>query len=136
MHSHTSGQQLNDNIIAANTISNNGPDTGDAGTPGTTGIDVFGVSTITGTIVAENTMSSQDVALVAHTPGEVDASLNNLLASGLNLGVANIGLGPVDATENWWGCSKGPGGQGCTTLSGLGALIVRFTPWLTAQFTY
>ena len=136
MHSHTSGQQLNDNIIAGNTISSNGPDTGDAGTPGTTGINVFGVSTITGTIVAENTTSNQDVALVAHTPGEVDASLNSLIANGLNLGVANIGLGPVDATQNWWGCLKGPGGQGCSTLSGLGALIVRFTPWLTAQFAY
>jgi parallel beta-helix repeat protein len=136
MHSHTSGQQLNDNIIAGNTISGNGFDTGDAGTPGTTGINVFGVSAVTGTVISQNTISSQDVGIVAHTPAAVDANLNNLLPSGLNLGVANIGLGTVNATENWWGCAKGPGGQGCSSISGLGPFVVRVTPWLTSQFAH
>jgi len=42
LHSHTPGQNLNDNIIVGNTISGNGKDTADAVTPGTTGINVFG----------------------------------------------------------------------------------------------
>jgi parallel beta-helix repeat protein len=136
MHSHSSGQQLNDNIIAGNTISGNGSDTGDAGTPGTTGINVFGVSPVMGTVISQNTISKQDVSIVAHTPAAVDANLNNLLPSGLNLGVADIGLGTVNATENWWGCAKGPGGQGCSIISGFGPFAVRFTPWLTAQFAH
>lgn len=136
MHSHKSGEQLRDNIIAGNIISGNGGDTGDAGTPGTTGINVFGVFHDHWHHRCGKYNERPGLALVAHTPGEVDASLNNLVASGLSLGVANIGLGPVGATQNWWGCSKGPAGQGCSTLSGLGSLIVRFTPWLTAQFTY
>jgi len=37
LHSHTPGQNLNDNIIVGNTISGNGKDTADAVTPGTTG---------------------------------------------------------------------------------------------------
>lgn len=136
MHSHTASQQLNDNIIAGNTISGNGSDTGDAGTPGTTGINVFGVSAVTGTVISQNTISNQDASVVAHTPASVDANLNNLLPSGLNLGVADIGLGTVNATENWWGCSKGPGGQGCSSISGFGPFAVRFTPWLTSQFAH
>ncbi len=108
MHSHRSGQQLNDNIIAGNTISGNGFDTGDAGTPGTTGINVFGVSAVTGTVISQNTISNQDVSIVAHTPAAVDANLNNLLPSGLNLGVADIGLGTVNATAELVGLCRGP----------------------------
>lgn len=136
MHSHASGQQLNDNIIAGNTISGNGSDAGDAGTPGTTGINVFGVSPVTGTVISQNTITSQDVGVVAHTPAAVDVNLNNLLPSGLNLGVANIGLGTVNASANWWGCPHGPGGQGCSSISGLGPFAIRFTPWLTSQFAH
>jgi hypothetical protein len=48
MHSHTAGQNLDDNVIVSNYIAFNGPDTADAATPGPTGINVFGVSPVSG----------------------------------------------------------------------------------------
>ena len=57
---------------------------------------------------------------------ESGMSLNQL---GKQTGVANIGGGIVNATENWWGCSAGPGANGCASVSGSGVLSV---PWLTS----
>ena len=51
MHSHSSDQNLNDNLIIGNHISGNHADTEDAATPGPTGINVFGVSPVTGTVI-------------------------------------------------------------------------------------
>lgn len=36
--------------------------------------------------------------------------------------------GTVNATENWWGCRRGPGARGCATVSGPDVLL---KPWLT-----
>lgn len=35
----------------------------------------------------------------------------------------------VEATQNWWGCSGGPGSLGCDTVSG----YVSYGPWLTEE---
>jgi hypothetical protein len=43
---------------------------------------------------------------VTNTPADVDLHFNDLL--GGNIGVDNLGTGTVDATQNWWGCAKGP----------------------------
>jgi hypothetical protein len=126
MHSHTPGQNLNDNLIVGNRISGNGADTADAATPGPTGINIFGVSPVTGTVIAGNLIEDEAEDIVTKTPAEVNVHLNDLL--GGNIGVDNIGAGTVDATENWWGCPNGPTTVGCTTVKGNG---VSFTPWLT-----
>jgi len=129
MHSHTPGQDLNNNVIVGNRISGNGPDTEDAATPGPTGINVFGVSPVRGTIISQNIISDETVDLAVNTPAYLDVHLNDFF--GRKIGVANLGTGSVDATENWWGCAQGPSGWGCATISGPNVL---FEPWLTSPF--
>jgi parallel beta-helix repeat protein len=127
MHSHTPGQNLNDNVIVGNIIHDNAADTDDAATPGTTGINVFGVSPITGTVIAQNTIKNEHDAVVANTPAAVNLHLNDLYG---DYGVENIGSGTVDATNNFWGCLGGPGKSGCSKTSG----SVLFVPFLNVAF--
>lgn len=122
----TPAVNLNDNVIAGNRISGNGADTDDAATPGPTGINVFGLAPVTGTIISENVIDDEAVDIATNTPAQVNVHLNDLLDG--KIGVDNIGAGTVDARENWWGCAGGPGDEGCTTVKGAG---VFFTPWLT-----
>ena len=117
---------LNDNVIADNRISGNGADTEDAKTPGPTGINVFGLGPITGTVISGNVIYHEQDDIVTNTPAQVDVHLNDLV--GAPVGLANIGPGTVDATENWWGSPGGPGRRGATAVSGSG---VNYTPWLT-----
>jgi parallel beta-helix repeat protein len=131
MHSHTPGQTLNDNSIIGNYIAGNRADTGDAFTPGPTGINVFGVSSVTGTVIAQNTIKNESIDVVANTPATVTAHLNNLEGAGM-IGVDNLGKGKVDATENWWGCVAGPAKKNCSSAMGPNVL---FTPWLTTPFS-
>ncbi len=116
---------LNDNVIVGNRISGNGADTDDAATPGPTGINVFGLASITGTVISENVIDDEAVDIATKTPAQVNVHLNDLL--GEKIGVDNLGTGTVDATENWWGSPGGPGVEEATSVSGPG---VFFTPWL------
>jgi parallel beta-helix repeat protein len=130
LHSHTPGQNLNNNSIIANYISGNHADTDDAATPGPTGINVFGVSPVRGTTISQNIIKDEAVDVAVNTPAAVDIHLNNLL--GNKVGLANLGSGSADATENWWGCWRGPGAPGCSAISGSNVL---FHPWLTRPFS-
>jgi hypothetical protein len=129
MHSHAPNQNLDDNAIIGNYVADNGADTDDAQTPGRTGINVFGVSPIKGTTISQNVIEREDVAIAVKTASIVDAHFNSL--ANRRTGVANLGGGTVDATENWWGCSRGPTRAGCSTVSG----SVEYTPWLSRPLT-
>jgi hypothetical protein len=116
---------LNDNVIIGNHISGNAADTMDAATPGPTGINIYGVAPITGTLISGNVIEDEAEDIVTQTPAEVNVHFNDLL--GGHIGVDNIGTGTVDATENWWGSPRGPGAEGATKVEGPD---VSFTPWL------
>jgi hypothetical protein len=75
-----------------------GADTEDAATPGPTGINVFGVSPITGIVISQNEIKDEADDVVANTPAPLEVPLNNLL--GKQTGVTNIGAGTINATEN------------------------------------
>jgi parallel beta-helix repeat protein len=120
MHSHTPGQTLTNNVAVGNTISGNGADNEDATTPGTAGVNVFGVSSIAGTIIALNTISGEAYDVVINGPGAVDVQRNTFTGG---VGVANLSTGSVNADGNWWGCASNPtygvsGFAGCATTSG------------------
>jgi hypothetical protein len=128
-HSHGPNDNLKNNVIVGNYIAGNGRDFFDAQTPGPTGINVFGVSPLAGTVIRHNVIRDEAVDLAVKTPAPVAAHRNDF--EGHNIGVANLGKGTVDATRNWWGCSGGPGAPGCTTMRGSRVL---FRPWLTSAF--
>jgi hypothetical protein len=117
---------MSGNSIIGNYIAGNGADTADTATPGTTGININsggGGSPVTGTIISQNVILDEQVDIAVNTPNKVDAHFNDLL--GGDIGVANVCsldmtacTGTIDATKNYWGCTDGPGGEGCSTLSG------------------
>jgi nitrous oxidase accessory protein NosD len=136
MHNHAAAPapappvNLNDNVIVGNYLSGNAADTADAATPGPTGINVYSVAPITGTVISQNIFDDEKVDVAFKAPsGQLSVHLNDFTDAGV--GVDNLGAGTVDATENWWRCQGGPGARGCTTVVGPG---VTFTPWLTSSF--
>ena len=131
MHNHaappgTPGVNLNDNVISGNLISGNGADSADASTSGSTGIDIYSVAPVYGTVIAQNTIVNEAVDVVMNNPGTMELHMNNLLGGGI--GVMNAGKGSVNGTMNFYGCAGGAGTTGCGTISG----TVGSSPWLTA----
>jgi nitrous oxidase accessory protein NosD len=121
---------MNDNVIVSNRISSNGEDTLDAATSGPTGINVYSVAPITGTVISQNIFDDEAIDVAFNAPtGQINAHFNDFDKNGV--GVDNIGKGTVDATENWWHCATGPGGKKCSTIVGSG---VTFMPWLISPF--
>jgi parallel beta-helix repeat protein len=108
---------MNDNMIIGNQISGNAADSADAATPGPTGINIYSVAKVTGTIIAQNVIKNETIGIAINLPSsDVIARLNNIQAS---TGVDNLGSGPVDASLNYWGCAAGPGQNGCAGVIGL-----------------
>jgi Right handed beta helix region len=137
---------MNGNVIIENFIAKNLADTADTATPGTVGININsgeGGSPVQNTTISGNVIWDEDIDIAVNIPNELDAHINDLL--GGKIGVGNVCVYDytinkdtsflpgacaqsfVDATENFWGCAAGPGGNGCTTTYGSN---VRFTPWL------
>ena len=136
MHNHAAAPapappiNLNDNVITGNRISGNAADTEDAGTSGPTGINVFSVAPITGTVISQNVFEDEAIDVAFKAPsGQVNVHLNNF--NNRAIGVDNLGTGSVDATQNWWGCALGPLSKRCASVTGPN---VVFTPWLLFPF--
>jgi parallel beta-helix repeat protein len=122
------GVNLNDLVILGNYISGNGPDTQDAATPGTAGINIYSVAPVYSTQILQNTIDNEALDVVINNPGGSAVHLNNLLGGAV--GVSNLGKGTVDATLNYFGCPAGPGTTGgCSSVSGP---AIGSTPFLTS----
>jgi parallel beta-helix repeat protein len=129
MHQHTPNpaQNLGDNLIVGNYIAGNAGD-GDVPTTVPTGISLLGTSAVSGTVITLNEFARESIDIaVNNAGGTVDVHLNSLKGSGT--GIDNSGAGAVNAAENWWGCAKGPGSSGCTSVSGSNVVS---TPFLTS----
>jgi len=119
---------LSDNEIVNNQISGNGADTDDPASPGATGISILSFASVPGVVIAQNTFSSEIVDITFSAPsGTVEAHMNSF--SGIEIGIDAESTGAFDATQNWWGCPSGPGGVGCSTVSGSS---VYAPSWLAA----
>ncbi|HUL82723.1 MAG TPA: NosD domain-containing protein, partial [Gammaproteobacteria bacterium] len=126
LHSHSPGQNVNDHLIADNTIFGNGPDA-ESGTTEKAGIAITadpGAGPITGIRIVGNKIFGEGIDVVFSAPGALAAHQNSFFD---DVGVANLGAGAVDATLNWWKCSRGPGNPGCGSVQGPN---VQVAPWL------
>ncbi len=121
------GINLNDTVIAGNTISGNAADTADAATPGTAGINIFSNAGVWGVQIAGNNISNEANGVVINTVGAFEVHFNNL--NGTTSGIVNLGQGAIDGSMNYWGCSGGPGATGCGAVKGS---AVTSTPFLAA----
>jgi parallel beta-helix repeat protein len=126
---------FDDNQIIGNVIADNAADGEDAATSGPTGIRIYSVSPMTGTIITGNSISREAIDISIKIPAvasglpAVLVQLNNLNGNPQVIGLENTNPATsINAIMNWWGCSNGPGAPGCTRISGGG---VRSTPWLT-----
>lgn len=125
---------FDDNQIVGNVISDNSQDFEDAATSGPTGINIYSVSPMKGTIITGNIIDRESLDISIRIPplaGGLPAvviQFNNLNGSQHNTGVENFNGTSINAAMNWWGCSNGAGAPGCTTVSGAG---VQSTPALT-----
>lgn len=133
VHAHSPGLDFSNNRFIGNYIAGNGQDTDDAATPGPTGINVYSLFPIYGTVAEQNVIKSETVDLVFNiaVPAGPTASLeaHNNNFNGHGFGVDNIGVGVVNATNNWWGCAQGPDAGGCSSVAGTG---VQDTPFLSS----
>ena len=127
MHGHSGREILNNNVITSNYISGNGADSGDAATPGPAGINIFSAGAVTGTMISQNVIKDEADDIVINTSALVNAQHNNLNGGGV--GIASLGTGAVDATNNWWGCANGPNASGCSSVTGSNAMV---SPWLSS----
>jgi len=133
IHAHSPGLNIGNNSFIGNYIAGNGQDTADAATPGPTGINVYSLFPIYGTVAEQNVIKSEavdivfNIAVPAGPTASMEAHNNNL--NGQGIGVDNIGFGVVNATNNWWGCANGPNGNGCSSVEGVG---VQDTPFFSS----
>ncbi|MDO8209093.1 nitrous oxide reductase family maturation protein NosD [Conexibacter sp. CPCC 206217] len=93
-------------------------------------VDYYGMGPSSDTRISGNTITGAGAAGVdvstrtttaARLPGYSGplAIHANRLVGNAGAGVVNeIAGATVDATDNWWGCNAGPGGDGCDTVDG------------------
>jgi nitrous oxidase accessory protein NosD len=137
MHNHAAAPSsappvnMNGNVIVGNRFLGNGADTADAATAGPTGINLFSLAPVSGTVISQNVFDQEAIDVAFSAPsGQMNVHPNDF--NGRAIGVEELGAGGIDATENWWNCPQGPGGAaGCATASGSN---VSTSPWLAFPF--
>ena len=139
LHAHSPFQSLSGHQIIGNQLSGNGPDS-DPGTTTPTGISLYsrdetgmGVAApLTGIVIAQNVITHEDIDIVMNAEnGSSDVAVHfNSLPK--RVGIENVDAGTISATANWWGCPKGPGANGCSSVLGSG---VTTDPFLTQPIT-
>lgn len=67
--------------------------------------------------------------LVGSTVTAGTAVNGNCITGNSGGGLVNGSSSSVDATNNWWGCSAGPGNPGCDTVSDVGAGTTTYVPF-------
>jgi hypothetical protein len=89
--------------------------------------DAFDTETLNVT-ATKNCVTNCDAGFVLYKdPGAtLNASVNYNAITGNTVGLVNLTGAVQDATNNWWGCSAGPGNAGCDAVTG----SVTYTPWL------
>jgi hypothetical protein len=130
-------------IFSINDVSGTGASTSDPnGTYGayvTTDMLGFGCADVTARLVGNRFQRSTTGLLVTQTSptngdspcsfqATVDAHGNNSFQHDTT-GANGLSGTVVNATSDWWGCSKGPNTPGCSSSTG----TVAFTPWLTTR---
>ena len=139
VHSHAPEQKISHIGIYGNFIKGNGAelsvDSGSDGPASPTGIEIYAdpaASAVTGVDIATNTIRNETNDVWVGAPGwsncSVDTTPCYVVMANLNefpsrsVGVANTGSTNdvfVDATDNFWGCAKGPAGApACATFTG------------------
>ncbi len=78
-----------------------------------------------GTLVDHNRVTRNDVGIVIASEAAATRITANDVLGHTEHGLANLDDPPVDATGNWWGCSEGPGSEGCDSVHG----NATFDPW-------
>ena len=98
---------------------------------GAFGAPFLAADPIVGTIISQNKVSNEDIDVwVGNTNTDVGVFLNDLLG-GSAAGVENGGGGTAVATDNYWGCPKGPGKSGCSDTSVTGTGTIVSSPFLS-----
>jgi nitrous oxidase accessory protein NosD len=125
---------LDDNVIVGNRIHGNAADTADATTSGPTGINIYSVVGIHGTVISKNVFGDEDIDIAFKAPlgSHVNAHFNDFSAA--SIGVDNTGGGSVTASQNWWHCPGGPAGTSAACATSVGNQVGGPAPWLTTPF--
>jgi parallel beta-helix repeat protein len=117
------------NSIVGNYIAGNGPDPA-ASTTVSTGIAIFGLTPIVDMVITNNFIEDEEIAIATNTAATLEIHLNDF--AGRHVGIDNLNVNAtVNARENWWGCTGGPGAGGCSTVAGTGSAMVVASPSLT-----
>jgi parallel beta-helix repeat protein len=137
IHVHAKNGNADHNVVIENVISGNGGDAeAKPGSPppgigievlsnGAFGAPFSAAAPIVGTIISQNKVSDEDIDVwVGNTDTDAGVFLNDLLGISAS-GVENAGGGTVVATDNYWGCPKGPGKANCSsaTVTGTGTIV-------------
>ena len=123
---------LDNNVIVGNTIRNNAADTADATTTGPTGVNLYSVVPVHGTVISQNFFEDEAIDIAFKVPlGNINAHFNNFSAGAI--GVENLSTGHVSATSNWWHCPGGPAGTAgsCATSNDPATTVA---PWLKLPY--
>jgi hypothetical protein len=72
--------------------------------------------------ISQNVFNAENINVAVNAPGAtIQIHLNNFAGA---TGIVNTSTATIDAAQNWWGCSAGPGSGGCASVQGPAAAAV------------